>query len=102
MGTKNQIKWEDLPREDLNHIPVMKQAGYTVEFNPIDIKAGRVSPINVPHHGINFIKGDKHVWSLIGGKWQTADLNGDGVNISIRYRNHRKFNTLKQIINQYF
>ena len=98
MKTKNQIKWEDLPREDLRNIPAMEKKGFEACFSYHDHKANRITASNVPHFPVNFKKGDKHIWSIRDG-WQTADLTGNGDSVSIKYRNHKPyFMSLDEII----
>lgn len=65
--------WEQFPREDLNEIPMMEAAGFTVHFKDRDAQRGRTTPEQFPFWPVSFSKGNFHVWKIHEG-WQTARL----------------------------
>jgi hypothetical protein len=53
---KKSPNWDNLPREDLNMINKMIEAGWTPEVSYNDQQYGRVTPDKVPHHSLNYKK----------------------------------------------
>ena len=86
--------WEECDREDLNMIPKMIEAGWTLNFTTQDKKYNRTTPDNVPHDGIGFIKDIVHAWISYYNNhtWRVADL------IDNHYCNFRNYDSLTEII----
>lgn len=93
-------KWEDCPREDLNMIPQMIAKGYTPEFKQSDKQYERITPENVPHNAVSFVKDNLHLWK--GYSWKTgtsywiyAEL------IKGSFENHKDISTLNEFLSKY-
>jgi hypothetical protein len=87
-------KWSDLPREDLREIPAMVEAGWKPAFDQGDVKRERVTPDNVPHWPVSFVKDVRRAWRIYGTgeeRWQVADLVND------RYGNYRSYASLEAL-----
>lgn len=59
------MEWKDSEREDLNMIPEMQEAGYTVNFNFSDHVFKRLIPEFPPVHAVYFTKENVSVWQVI-------------------------------------
>jgi hypothetical protein len=93
--------WTDSERDDLSHIPLAIEKGWTPEFEYHDKWAGRTTPLNVPHFPVSFKKDNKTAWKCfyntnnsIVGYWRVADLNNN------HYCKHRKYETIEKIFDK--
>lgn len=91
-------KWEDCPREDLNMIPAMGQAGWQPRFKREDLNNSRNTPDFPPHYPVRFERNISVAWkeynSVYGGEyeWCVAEL------VDGRYVDHRRYATLAEVI----
>jgi hypothetical protein len=91
-----EITWEDCPRDDLNQIPLAIVRGWEIRFHYKDMRHGRITPYNVPHEGVGFVKGNVHTWKCYKhtepySYWRVADL------IEGYFCNHRDYDTLPEV-----
>lgn len=73
----------------------MIEKGFKLQFSYQDEIHKRVTPKNPPLYGVVYIKGELNVWTISGGRYQTAYLRNG------MYVEHKPFKTLEEVFKNY-